>query len=321
MNCKILYLSADDVRSLRIGPTQARIAIQEAFERHANGKSQSLRKTSLFIGPGHGFQSMIAADADAGIATIKWVAMAPAAPHNKQAGINGIICVSDFTAGQPIALMDGNEITLIRTAAMSAVAASLMVNGTPKTIGMIGCGMQSFAHLDAFCSLFPSLEHLYAFSRQKRSSEKLVAAAVGRQLTGEATDSPDTVLKNADVLITMVPGGPTLVPFLDANRLKSEVFVSAVDVGRSWIPETLPAFQLLATDSLTQGLAPHGPNNEPVTTVKFHTDLARLAGERPEPVAGRKLFCFRGYALADLALASLILKRANEQKVGIELPR
>lgn len=321
MNSELLYLSADDVRSLSIGPTQARVAIREAFERHAEGKSQSLKKGALFLGPGHGFQTMVAADADAGIATVKWVAIAPVTPNSKKAGVNGVICVSDFTTGEPIALMDGNEITLMRTAAMSAVAASLMVNGTPETIGMIGCGMQALAHLDAFCDLFPSLHHVYAFSRGKCSSEKLVETARGKQLTGEATDSPAPVLENSDIVITMVPGGPDLVPFLDANRLKSEAFVSAVDIGRSWIPETLPAFRLLATDSLAQGLAPYGPNNEPVTTVKFHTDLSGLASEKPEPVAGRKLFCFRGYALADLALANLAIKLAKELAVGIKLPR
>jgi len=322
MNSAILYLSGDDVRSLNISPAQARDAVREAFERHFDGKSQSLKKASLALGPGHGFQTMVAADAGAGIATVKWVAMAQVEPNSKRAGINGVICVSDYTTGEPVALMDGNEITLIRTAALSSVAASLMVTEPPKSIGMIGCGMQAVAHLDAFRDLFPSLAHVYAFSKRKSSSDKFVDTARDTGLTGEATDSPEPVLENSDIIITMVPGGPGLVPFLDANRLKSEVFVSAVDLGRSWIPESFPAFQFLATDSLTQGRAPFDINGEPVNTAKFHTDLTGLAGEKPAPVAGRKLFCFKGYALADLALANLVLKLAKEQGgVGVELSR
>lgn len=85
-------------------------------------------------------------------------------------------------------------------------------------------------------------------------------------------------------------------------------------------PNPFPAFQFLATDSLTQGHAPSDVNGEPVNTAKFHTDLTRLAGEKPTPVAGCKLFCFKGYALADLALANLVLKLAKERG-GIELPR
>lgn len=322
MNSKILYLTGGDVRSLNISPAQARDAVREAFERHFDGKSQSLKKGSLMLGPGHGFQTMVAADAGAGIATVKWVAIAQVEPNSDRAGINGVVCVSDYTTGQPVALMDGNEITLIRTAALSSVAASLMVTALPKSIGMIGCGLQAVAHLDAFRDLFPSLTHVYAFSKEKSSSDKFVDDARAKGLTGEATESPEPVLENSDVVVTMVPGGPGLVPFLDANRLKSEVFVSAVDLGRSWIPESLSAFQFLATDSLTQGHAPLDVNGEPVDTEKFHTDLTRLAGEKSAPVAGRKLFCFKGYALADLALANLVLKLAKERgRVGMELPR
>jgi len=233
-----------------------------------------------------------------------------------------VICVSDYATGEPVALMDGNLITLLRTAALSSVAASLMVTEKPKNIGMIGCGMQAVAHLDAFLDLFPSLTHVYAYSSEKSSSDRFVATARDKGLTGQATDSPEPVLYQSDIVITTVPGGPGLVPFLDANRLKSEVFVSAVDIGRSWIPESFTAFDFLATDSLTQGHAPFDVKGEPVDTARFHTDLTGLAGEKPAPIAGRKLFCFKGYALADLALANLVLKRAKERGgVGMELPR
>jgi len=36
---------------------------------------------------------------------------------------------------------------------------------------------------------------------------------------------------------------------------------------------------------------------------------------------GRSLFCFRGFALADLALAQLALDRARELGIGTALPR
>lgn len=145
----------------------------------------------------------VAADAGAGIATVKWVAMAQVEPNSARAGINGVICISDYTTGEPAALMDGNEITLIRAAALSSVAAPLMVTETPKSIGMIGCGMQAVAHLDTFRDLFPSLAHVYAFSRKKSSSDKFVATARDKGLTGEATYSSELVLDTSDIIITM----------------------------------------------------------------------------------------------------------------------
>jgi ornithine cyclodeaminase/alanine dehydrogenase len=321
MNSKLLYLTAADVRSLAIGPEQARTAILSAFERHFRGMSHSLKKASLSLGAGHGFQAMVAADADAGVATVKWVAMSPVEPGSQRAGINGVICVSDYVTGEPVAVMDGNEVTLIRTAALSAAAASLMVSRAPKTIGMIGCGMQAYGHLAAFHDLFPSLEHVYACSLQAWHAEKLVEAANRRGLTGEISVTPGAALENSDILISMVPGGPGLVPFLDANRLKKDVFVSAVDLGRSWLPATFPAFDFLATDSLSQGNAPSDVNGDAVSTVTYHTDLTALTGEKSVPAGGRKLFCFKGYALADLAIADLAFNLAKQRDVGIQLPR
>ena len=321
MSGKILYLSAEDVRSLNINPAMARTAMKEAYERHAAGLSESQKKGSLFIGPGHGFQTMVAADSGAGIATVKWVAMSPVEPGSGRAGINGIVIVSDYTTGEPVAILDGNLVTLLRTAAMSAVAASMMIVEAPQSIGFVGCGMQALAHLDAFCSLYPSLKHVYAFNLDKSAAERLVGYAKGKGMTGDAVDGHDSVLENADIVITTVPGGPNLVPFLDANKLKKDAFVSAVDLGRSWLPETFPSFQWLVTDSLSQGDAPWDVKTEPVTTAKFHTDLTQMAGEKPSPVSGRKLFCFKGYALADLTLAGLAYNLAKEKGIGQELPR
>lgn len=320
-NDPILYLSAADVRALNIDPDLARTTMRRAYERHAEGLSDSLKKGSLYLGPGHGFQTMVAADSGAGIATVKWVAMAPTVHGSGRAGINGLIVVSDYVTGEPVAMMDGNLITLLRTAAMSAVAASLQIVDAPHSIGFIGCGMQALAHVDAFCALYPSLQHVYAFNLNKAPAERLVAYAKGKGVDGVAVESYEDVLKDADIVISTVPGGPNLVPFLDANKLRKNAFVSAVDLGRSWLPESFPAFQWLVTDSLSQGNAPWDVNSEPVTTATFNADLTQMIGQKLAPAEGRQLFCFKGYALADLALADLVYRLAQDQDIGLRLPR
>lgn len=123
-------------------------------------------------------------------------------------------------------------------------------------------------------------------------------------------------------MISTVPGAPGLEPFLDAARMPSSSFASAVDIGRSWIPSLLPAFDLLATDSLDQSRAPYDGFGRPVDTVRFSTDLVRLAASEPEePHPRRVMFCFRGFALADLALADIIVTRARESGTGVMLER
>jgi ornithine cyclodeaminase/alanine dehydrogenase len=322
MSNSLLYLSRRDVLSTGITPAEARNAVLSAFRDHAAGLNRSLPKASLDIGPGHGFQSMPAASAASGIATLKWVAMAPVPAGSTVQGINGLLCVSDYTSGAPVAVMDADEITLIRTAAMSAAAAIYLAPKDPSVIGFVGCGQQAYAHLDAFLDLFPNLSTVLTFSRSMASAEALAKEARRRGLAAEATSHADGLLSQSDIVISTVPGAPGLQPFLDAAKMPSASFASAVDIGRSWIPSQLPAFDLLATDSLDQSRAPYDVSGRPVDTVQFTTDLVSLAASDPaEPQSKRAMFCFRGFALADLALAEVIVTRARERGIGVMLER
>ncbi len=318
----LLYLSRGDVAALAITPREAREAVLAACRDHAAGRNRSLPKNTLEIGPGHGFQAMVAASAGDGLATVKWVAMAPVLPGSATPGINALIGVNDLSSGAPLALMDGDEITLLRTAAMSAAAASLLAPPEPKTIGFVGCGLQAQAHLAAFLDLYPGLRTALMLSRSRNSAERLAEAARKRGLAAEVLDDADALLGRCEIVISTVPGATGLTAFLDAGKLPAAAFVSAVDIGRSWIPETLPAFDFLVTDSLAQSKAPYDVDGRPVETVAFQDDLIRLAGAPPAPSSSRRvLFCFRGLALADLALASLVLRKARVAMAGTRLER
>jgi len=322
MSEHLLYLSRNDVKSLAIAPGGAREAVLQAFRDHAAGLNRSLPKSALGLGPGHGFQAMTAASKADGIATLKWVSMAPIGPDSTVPGINALICVSDYTSGAPLAVLDGDEITLIRTAALSAAAAARLAPPAPKTIGFIGCGLQAHAHLAAFLDLYPGLTTALALSRSRSSAERLAQAASGRGLATEIVADAGTLLARSDIVISMVPGAPGLKPFLDARLMKPNAFAAAVDIGRSWIPENLPAFDVLVTDSLEQSKAPYDIDGNPVTTVRFGHDLVELANAaHPTAPGSRSFFCFRGFALADLALAHLVVGRARERGIGTTLPR
>lgn len=318
----LLYLSRGDVASLAIGPREAREAVLAAFRDHGARRNRSLPKNTLELGPGHGFQAMCAASEPDGVATVKWVAMAPAEPGAAMPGINALICVNDLASGAPLAVLDGDEITLLRTAAMSAAAAALLGPPAPRRIGFVGCGLQAQAHLAAFLDLYPGLTDALMLSRSRQSAEALAAMARARGLAAEVSADADALLAACDIVISTVPGAPGLAAFLDAGRLPAGAFVSAVDIGRSWIPATLPAFEKLVTDSLAQSRAPYDVQSRPVETVAFQDDLVGLSGAGPAwNAGGRAMFCFRGLALADLALASLALRRAREAGIGMRLAR
>jgi len=322
MSNDLLYLSHKDVRACSVTPREAREAVLAAFRDHAAGRNRSLPKSALALGPGHAFQAMTAASQAQAIATVKWVASAPSQEGSSVPSVSALICVSDYVTGTPLAILDGDEITLARTAAMSTAAASLLAPPDAHTIGFVGCGLQAHAHLAAFHDLYPGLTTTLMLSRSRSSAERLAEAAAAQGLTTEIVDDADRLLARSDIVISMVPATPGLRPFLDASRMKPASFAAAVDTGRSWLPEALPAFDILATDSLAQSQAPYDVDGQPVASVRFGHDLAALS-QMPLADAGtkRSLFCFRGFALADLALAHLVLEKARAGGIGTLLPR
>lgn len=322
MSTSLLYLSRGEVRALSITPGEAREAVLQAFRDHAAGLNWSLPKSALDLGPGHGFQSMTAASAAQRIATLKWIAVAPVDPGRAVPGVNALVCVNDLESGTPLAVLDGDEITLLRTAALSAASAPYLAPPVPRTIGFVGCGQQAHAHLAAFLDLYPGLTTALALSRSRSSAERLAEAATAFGLAAHVLDDADVLLARSDIVITTVPGAPGLRPFLDARRMKPASLACAVDAGRSWYPDALTAFDVLVTDSLGQSRAPYDADGRPVTSVSFQHDLVELASApRPPPVERRSFFCFRGFALADLALAHLIVGKAQAAGLGTTLQR
>ena len=322
MTSTLIYLSRRDVEAVGVTPDEARERVLQVFAEHAAGLNASLPKSSIEIGPGHGFQAMAAASESAGIATLKWVAMAPVAPGSTLPGINGLICASDYATGAPLAVLDGDVITLIRTAAMSAAAATRLAPADPRVVGFVGCGSQAHAHLAAFTALFPGLTTVLAMSRTRSSADTLAEAAARKGLASEVLNDADELLRRSDIVISTVPAAPGLSSFLDARKLPASSFVSAVDLGRSWLPDSLPSFDRIVSDSLAQFGAPCGVDGKAIKTVACHDDLIHLSTlPAGAPGPQRAMFCFRGFALADLALADLVLRKARVVGIGTRLER
>ena len=323
MTGKILYLSAADVQAAAPSPDEARNAMIDAFVAMHHGRAASPPKQAHELGGGLSFQSRMASWQERGFAAIKWLGLLPVPPGSSVPGIHATIILNDCSSGKPLAVMDGNMLTGIRTAAMTAAAATKLALPNSKRLGVIGCGLQARHHLTALKSAIPALQEVIAFSRSKSSADALVAEARAQGWASQSVDNPEDAVRDCDIVVTSVPMAPGFKPFLDPVWIKEGAFVSAVDVGRSWIPDHLRQLDLLITDSheqqaenmaLAHNLGPRGT---------FDAELAELAAEahrgRTNPKQ-RAMFIFRGLGIADLALAITVYRVACERGIGSKLP-
>jgi ornithine cyclodeaminase/alanine dehydrogenase len=132
--------------------------------------------------------------------------------------------------------------------------------------------------------------------------------------------SLEDIMDEVEVLVTTVPAQPGFKPFLDGSRVRKGGFVAMVDLGRSWLPQSFSAFDVIATDDREQSTA-HAHEGKMPYGGPWSASLVELVTAPParDPKA-RTAFLFAGMALSDLIVAAEIFERARERNAGTWLP-
>ncbi|MCL4296764.1 MAG: ornithine cyclodeaminase family protein [Anaerolineae bacterium] len=239
-------------------------------------------------------------------------------PRNRERGlpdINAVVILLDSDTGIPLAVMDGNWVTAVRTAGLSAVAAKRLARPDASVAAFIGCGVQAQSHLQAFAALFP-LQEIRAFGRGSANRDALCQAAEKLGLAAVASETAREAVQDADLVITSVTFSPQLAPFLDARWLQPGAFATMTDQAASWVADGMPAFNRIIIDDLEQEAQMPKPLVDPALVAGDLTGLVNgdIPGRRSADE--KAAFVFRGLALGDLAVAALAYQRALQLDTG-----
>ncbi|MDQ0562944.1 ornithine cyclodeaminase/alanine dehydrogenase [Rhizobium mesoamericanum] len=322
MSDDILYLNAADIDRLDMKPSDLRSTLRNAFSGYGSSNLRIPPKQTIRVSPDRYFQTMAAVSSEPPFAAVKWVSVVGANSQRGLPNINGLIIVGDSETGRPLAIMDGSRVTIMRTAAMSALASEYVANSSSTALGFVGCGAQAYGHLPALRDVLPSLQNIVCFDRRTESAAGLARHAAAEGIFGRATENLDDVLQ-CDVIVSTVPSVAGMHPFLDARKLKPGSLAIAVDMGRSWLPESLTAFDRYVVDDRAQAEDPEN-RSKLAYPGPFDADLADLTGGAAKGrnnASDRVLFIYPGFALADLAIAGKIYINAVQANVGAKMPR
>ena len=140
-------------------PAEVNTVIEDAFAAYEHGNAIMPAKSYVDL-PHYGgdFRSMpayVSGDSwDA--AGVKWVNVHPDNPDSASLPtVMGIMIYSDPQTGFPLAIMDGTELTRLRTGAAAAVATDHLAVPDASTLGIIGAGAQSYTQLSAIAAVRP----------------------------------------------------------------------------------------------------------------------------------------------------------------------
>jgi ornithine cyclodeaminase/alanine dehydrogenase-like protein (mu-crystallin family) len=314
----IRYLSRSTLESLEVTPEEVVECIERLMRARRQSRAWSAPKAAIHPPDGRLIMATLAAAADPPYVAVKSLVLNPRNAERGLAGINSLVTLLDSDTGVPVAVMDGNWVTAVRTAGMSAVAARRLARPDSSVVAFIGCGVQACSHLRALAALFP-LKAIRAFGRGSANRDALCRIAEAMGLAAVASPTARDAVRDADLVVSTVTVSPQLVPFLDARWLKPGACAVVVDLAASWLPEGMAAFDRIVIDDMEQESVMPAPMVAPELVAGDLTGLVHgeVAGRRSNEE--RTAFVSRGIGLGDLALASLAYQRATQGSRGILL--
>jgi ornithine cyclodeaminase len=141
----------------------------------------------------------------------------------------------DGVNGQPLAVLDGTEITYWRTAADSALGAKLLANAAPETLLVVGAGEMAPRLVHAHCAVRPSIRRVLIWNRSADRAKNLVLELIGQGIAAETAEDLDAATRGADIISTCTRSH---LPLIKGANLKPGVHLDLVG---GYTPETREA--------------------------------------------------------------------------------
>ncbi|HET9425275.1 MAG TPA: ornithine cyclodeaminase family protein [Gemmatimonadaceae bacterium] len=294
-------------------------AIEAAFRAHADGRTLAPGVLGTHA-PGGGFHVKTAGlTTTRGYFAAKINANFPSNPKERGLPtIQGALILFDATDGRPLAIMDSAEITRIRTAAASAVAAKYMSRTDSAVVTICGCGLQGRAHLEAMIAVRPVRE-VHAWDIVPEAAARFaeeMALSSGLPVAAVATLSTGTLA--SDMIVTCTSSTRA---FLTMADVRPGTFIAAVGADSAHKQEIDPDILKRSTvvaDILEQcaliGDLQHAFNTGVMTRADVHAELADVvAGRKPGRHRRDEITVFdsTGTALEDVAAAALAYEKAT----------
>ena len=240
--------------------------------------------------------------------------------------IQGTIVLADASTGVPLAIIESGSLTALRTAAATAVAASLLARRDARTATIVGCGVQGELQLAAIAAVLPLQRAWVLDADHERAESMAVRAAASLGLRVEPAKDLRAALRESDVCVTCTPARRAFVMAADVPPGMFIAAVGADSQGKQELEPALVASATLVVDVLDQcaeiGELQHVLAAGLMTRAQVHAELADVVVRR-RPGRTRvdeiTVFDSSGTALEDVAAAIAVYENARETGRGTEV--
>ncbi len=323
----LLYLNRRDVRAAMGDSIRAYVeALRGSLALHAEGKTaQPLKPYLRWRRRGHIADRIIAMPGYVGgehpMAGIKWIGSKHDNPTER--GIpraSAVIVLNDPETHFPVAIMEGGEISGMRTAGVTVLAAEYLARPGFQSVALVGCGFIGRLHALGLLESFPAIERLHLYDHDKRAASALAGELERDGLSVTVCETAEEAVCRGELV---VPCTVTARPYIELDWLMPGAFVSNISI-MDVKPEVYLGVDKLIVDDWDQANRERKTINQLVLAGRLRQ--SDLHAELGDVVRGHKsgrtspderiLLNPMGMAIEDVACAAAVYRSAREQGAG-----
>jgi ornithine cyclodeaminase len=228
-------------------------------------------------------------------------------------GVHGIYALFNAVTGQPLAVMDGSELTARRTAAASALAADHLARHDARRLLVVGAGRVAALLPGAMCAVRSTIDHVDIWNRNPAAAEALAMRLREQGLPARAATDLPAAVRSADIVscatlsTASLVAGDWLSPGSHLDLIGSFTPQMREADGRCFARASVFVDTEEALDKAGDVLSAVSEGH--FTAGRLQGTLTQLCrGEHPGRGASREVTLFKsvGTALEDLAAAELV---------------
>ena len=171
----------DGIEVRKLLPMEECIDVMEAAMLAASSGNVAMapRLALSLVGQSAHFGLMPGFSAELNMYGAKVISLHPSNAAKGLPSVQGLIALFDYENGEPVAIIEGGQITAIRTAAASGLATRLLGREDAQTCGIFGTGVQAVSHISAMAAVRPVREFVI-WGRTEAKAHALVKELTDR---------------------------------------------------------------------------------------------------------------------------------------------
>jgi ornithine cyclodeaminase/alanine dehydrogenase-like protein (mu-crystallin family) len=304
----IPFISGEEIRK-KLPMAKAIGLMEDAFRAITNGDAIIPQRINMPLAAGDASLIMPVYVKNSDFYAVKTVSINKENAKLGKPLIHALVTLFSASSGEPLALMDGETITALRTGAASGLATSYLAEANAQRLAVFGTGVQAEYQIEAICEV-RDIKQIDVFGRDKGKTQIFADKITARHAPCQLGERKD--LSEADIICLATT---STSPLFEPLELKANCHINGVGSYRADMAELHPQYLQNATivvDEINAALSEAGDITQAIdqgfiSQSKIDTELGLLvmnAAKRKSE--GLSFFKSVGNAAQDFFVAKYI---------------